>query len=125
MTHNSNISETRILWVLYFAKETRGGFQEIYNYFRVGRTENKIQLQVDEMMSREKNTFTDSRLIVYSNTIKINKLSFSYTDKPIFSGISFSPQIFSKNNYTVVMGKMVRVNLLYAKYYQVMKPMLL
>ena len=105
MTHNSNISETRILWVLYFAKETRGGFQEIYNYFRVRRTENKIKLQVDEMMSREKNTFTDSRLIVYSNTIKINKLSFSYTDKPIFSGISFSPQIFSKNNYTVVMGK--------------------
>ncbi len=105
MSRNFISIETHILWVLYFAKEIRGGFQEVYNYVSVQNKETMLEKELQSILSNQKVKSIKDSQVKHEENISITSLSFSYANKTIFNSLSFSQDIFKKNTYTIVMGK--------------------
>lgn len=105
MSRNSIITETHILWVLYFAKETRGGFQEVYNYFSVRNKESILVGELNNILLNKNNKLIEDSIVTNGEIIDIKLVTFSYSNKTIFNSITFSKNVFKKNAYTIIMGK--------------------
>ena len=93
--------KTHMLWILYFTKEIRNGFQEIYHYFKRIRHRVELYLSIQDKIVNTSNTSK----ITIGNKIKINSLSYRYGDEKVIDNLSFSEDVFNSNRYTIIMGK--------------------
>lgn len=93
---------THIMWVIYFAKEMRSGWQEIHNYYAYRRKESLLRRTLEGLVPDDE---PPSNYIITSDTIHIKGLTFYRDDRVLLDNISFSRESFQKNKITVILGK--------------------
>lgn len=97
---------THIMWVIYFAKEIRSGWQEIHNYYAFQRKETSIQSTLEQLLKKPMPLETTNHTqIKDSSTINIQNFTFYRGKKLLFDNLSFSTDSFQKNKITVILGK--------------------
>jgi len=93
---------THILWILYFAQEVRNGCEEIYTFFKVKNKWTIINNEISKFITEH---LADNNLnYTIADRVTLQNISINYDSNKLLENISFSRNMFTPDNYTILMG---------------------